>query len=458
MSNLGFSGLGSGIDTDSIVRQLMSVERRPLFNMSRKLSGLESVKGIWQSINTKMNALKNALSDINTNSVSLKMKATSSKEELFTATAESTAVNGTYDVTVKRLAVAHIQAYDLGTPVDGSIDITVDGKTMSIATLSTDTLETLRDKINEGVKTKKEADSTFVGVHASIIGGKLVLQSEKTGTQYAVTVGQKDSAGNPAAILTEDTTAETVAQDAQVNINGILITDASNTIKNAISGITLNLHKADELQTAKLTVENDTKAATDAVNKFVNAYNDLIKFIDAQTDVDQKDSTQGTLKGDFIARQIMISLREKLTGQIDSSSSLTHLSELGLSTNREGVLSLDTAKFSEALKKSPTDVQEFFFSTDSSKSGVGDLLKNYVESYTDSGTGIIDSREKVIEAQIKDTKSQIESFENRLELREKSLRNQFLAMEKALSMLNNQCTWLAGQIAGLTESLGDNNK
>jgi flagellar hook-associated protein 2 len=106
------------------------------------------------------------------------------------------------------------------------------------------------------------------------------------------------------------------------------------------------------------------------------------------------------------------------------------------------------------LEKNPDDVQQFFFSSDSeNQPGIGDLLTSYVKSYTDSGTGIIDSRKKVLESQVKDAKYQIENFEKRLEIRESTLRKQFLAMEKALSTMNNQSVWLSGQIAGLTASL-----
>lgn len=451
MSNMGISGLGSGLDTESIVRQLMSVERRPLYNMKGKLSNLESIKKIWRTINTKLSALDNALQDMDTSSAALKLKATSSNEQLFTATASSSAVKASYNVEVRQLAAAHSLAYSF-TPTDGSIDLTVDGKTITVATTASDTVETLRDNINNAVNTQKTADSTYVGVKAAVVDGKLTLQSEKTGTQYAITVAQKDSTGaSITTMLTKQ--AEVTAQDAQVVIDGLTVQRSTNSFSDVINGITFNLQKAELGTTAQLTVDNDTKAATDAVNKFITAYNDLISYIDQQTNVSAEDNTEGSLKGDFNAREIMIRMREKLTGQISSSSSFTHLSQLGLSTDKAGKLSLDSAKWEKALVSDPQGVQEFFFSAVDSSPGVGDLIQGYVQSFTESGTGIIDSRDAVLESQMKYVKSQIESFENRLTLRESALRKQFLAMEKALSAMNNQSMWLAGQIAGLSTNL-----
>lgn len=448
---ISMGGLGSGIDTNSIVAQLMAVERLPLNAMNTKVNNLGAIKKIWMEINTKLQNLQNAINDLSLDTNLLGKTATSSDETVLTATATTSATNAAYEVNVSQLAKAHMVASN-ATAIDTSIATgTLSLKVGSQATTidisidsSVDTLATVKDKINQQVAELKKTDSSLVGVSATIIDGKLVIQSEKTGTTNAISVQQDDYSLFSGTNYNE----LQVAQDASFTVNGINVTRASNSVSDVIDGVTLNLKAAG---TSTLTVKNDTAKSVEKIKKFVDEYNAAYDYIHNQQKVSGSDKVGGTLKGDYALSMVVNTLWEKVTRNVDNGQAYDQLLDIGIQTEgSNGKLIIDEAKLTEALEADPGAVKKLFFSDDPTNApAIGDDLKSFTLSYVESGTGIIDSRQKVLEDQIKSLNGQIASFEIRMEKRELTLRNQFLAMEKALNTLNNQSNWLAGQISSL---------
>jgi flagellar hook-associated protein 2 len=448
---LSIGGLGSGIDTNSIVAQLMAVERLPINAMNTKVKNLDAVKKIWMEINTKLQNLQNAVSDLSLDTNLLGKTATSSDEAVLTATATTSAANATYDINVTQIAKAHMVSSN-ATGIDtsiatGTLSLQVGSQATTIdisIDSSVDTLTTVRDKINQQVTELKKTDSSLVGVSATIIDGKLVIQSEKTGTTNSISVKQDDYSLFSGTNYNE----LQAAKDANFTVNGINVTRGSNTVSDAIDGVTLNLKAAG---TSTLEVKNDTAKSLDKIKKFVEEYNAAYDYIHNQQKVGSSDKTGGTLKGDYALSMVIDSLWQKVTRNINNGQAYDQLLDIGIQTEgSNGKLKIDEAKLTKALEADPGAVKKLFFSDDPTNApAIGDDLKSYINSYVQSGTGIIDSRQKGLEVQIKSMNDQIASFERRMEKREITLRSQFLAMEKALNTLNNQSNWLAGQISSL---------
>jgi flagellar hook-associated protein 2 len=448
---MSVGGLGSGIDTNSIVAQLMSVERKPLVKMNAQVSNLDSIKKIWMEINTKLQNLNNAIDDLSLDTSLLGKTATSSDEKVLTATATTTATNGTYDVNITQIAKAHMissNATGLDTSIaTGTLSLKVGSQATTIdisLDSSVDTLETVRDKINQKVSDLQKTDSSFIGVSATLIDGKLVLQSEKTGTTNAISIAADDFSLFSGANYNE----LQAAQDAKFSVNGISVTRTSNTVSDVIDGVTLTIKSAG---TSTLTITNDTSKGIEKIKKFVEEYNAAYDYINNQQKVGDKDKTAGTLKGDYSVSMVVPKLWEKVTRNINNGLAYDQIHDIGIQTEgSSGKLVIDETKLKTALETDPDAVNKLFFSDDPAASpAIGDDLKNYIDSYIASGTGIIDSRQEILDDQIRILKDQIASFELRMEKRESTLRNQFLAMEKALATLNSQSSWLAGQIASL---------
>ncbi|MBO8173156.1 MAG: flagellar filament capping protein FliD [Bacillaceae bacterium] len=458
---IGFSGLASGIDTQALIDQLMAIERRPLVRMNGQLSDLESTKKIWQQINTKLKNLEQSLADLKSASTYTSKAVTSTSDNVATATAESTAADTTYNLEVIALAEAHsiASASDqvdpnnyFATNATANLSLTVGSQAQSIdITINdTDTMEDILDKINNQVATLQEADSSFIGVEASIINGQLVLVSEETGLSNAITVNTDDLGllyDSGAAAFVNELQA---AKDASFEINNLQMTRSTNTVDDAVSGVTFTLK---ETGTTSITVDKDADKTVDAVKKFVKAYNDAYEFIYDQYDISGDDNAAGNLKGDYSVSLILDNLWRKVTQEVNNSGALTHLSQIGIQTEGltgdsvSGKLKVDETKLKEALQEDPSSVQQLF--SNSNETGIADSLEEYLNSYIEYGTGIISERQKSIERQIEAMKDQIERFSDRMDIREQNLIRQFTEMEKALSAMSAQSNWFASQMASL---------
>ncbi|GAX88902.1 flagellar filament capping protein FliD [Effusibacillus lacus] len=457
MSNgISFTGLSSGLDWNSLVNQLMEIERLPLQRMETQRSNYSSEKSIWQQINTKLSAFDTALADLKLDATFNSKKVISSKEEIVKGTADSTAVNGKY--TVEVVSMAKVDRYVSDTTFttlgsSGNLTINVGAESLSISLAAGDDANAVATKINQAVSNKKISDTTFKGVTATVVGGRLMIEGVNTGAANTLSFTDDQGGVLVGDLGFYDSAANRLqtAADSHIKVNGLDVYSDSNEVKNALSGVTLTLVKQSLGETATIEVKNDVEKTTAAVQKIIDTYNDLINYINDQTKLDKDSKTGGTLKGDTSAKRLMDRLRFDLHNSVAKVGAYTDLSQIGIkSSDKTGVLTLDTSKLTAAIEKNPTDVKVLFFSGDTTKPGVGDKLDKFIDSYVKAESGVFAQKDKNYDSIIKDLDKQIESFEARMELREKNLRAQYLAMETALAQLNSQGNWLAGQLAGLT--------
>ncbi|NYE56889.1 flagellar filament capping protein FliD [Carboxydothermus ferrireducens] len=461
-------GLASGLDTNKIIEQLMQVERKPLENLQQRKSNLEAVRTAWGQIKSKLSSLYTTINSLMSSSLYTNLIATSSDVNVLTASAQSTAVKGSYNIEVKTLAQSYIiaskQQTSVTTPLNlnstsfkiaigGVVQKDSLGNDIVISIGPTDTLVSIRDKIN----------NAKAGVTASIVDNKLLLTANTTGAANSISftavtgdalqvLGLADANGNPVTIVQAGT-------DAQVVINGLTLTRSSNNISDAIYGVTLTLKKTG---TVTLTVDNDTATIIDKVKTFVNQYNDLMNDLATKTAYDPNTKTKGVLQGDATAQQIMFQLRQivgsAVSGLTETATyngktvTLNSLMAIGISTSgKEATLSLDENKLTELIKQNAKAVGEIF--TNAAANGVMDRLKPYVESLAIYATAngahtdaILVTKDKSLAEQIKDIQEQIDRFNDYLTRKEEELWNKFTMLEKAMAGLQTQSNWLAAQI------------
>jgi len=385
------SATTGSIDVAGIVSQLMTVEQRPLTLLAKKeasynakLTAYGTIKGALDGFNTAMSGL----SDI---SKFQALTATSSDTTAATVTSSSSAVAGTYSLNVTTLAQAQKLAaagqtsqtaaigtgtltFDFGTITGGTLDITgkynpaatsfdLNGsgtKTVNIGA-SNNTLQGIRDAIN----------SAKIGVTATIVNDgsaspyRLVLSSDSMGKSNSIKISVT---GDPAlsnllahdpATATQNLAETATATNAVFKLNGIDVTKTSNTITDAIQGVTLNLLKP--AAAANITVTNDTSAVNAAATDFVKAFNDLNTALRSNSSYNAATKKGGVLQGDSIVRTLQTQIRAILgTAVSNTGGSLTTLSQVGVAFQLDGTLKLDATKLNTAISNNFNDIKSLF--------------------------------------------------------------------------------------------------
>jgi flagellar hook-associated protein 2 len=476
----GITGLGSGIKIDEIVTALVNAERAPkanqLDNLEKKTTTRISAMG---ALTGALNTFKTALDALNKPALFESRTASTSNSSVLKATATTTAPAGTYSIQVQQLAASSKVALQSVSRVgdapatfnSGTLEISAGNTSISVdVTAANNTLAGMRDAINEAGKSS--------GISATIItddsGSRLVLSSTKTGEgndiKVAVTEDGETTGGN--ALTTQAFTPEvdpdnagaflkpssdtgaggviTQAKSAKLTIDGLQLVRDSNKIEDALEGVTLDLvssQSATDLadgKTISLTVGVDKGSVKSNLQKFVDAYNALISTTAQLTAVVKVDGSNepvtGPLVGDSTVRSVMSGLRNeivKMTGE--NESSIRALANLGITTNKEGKLSLDDTVLTEALESNFEQVGGYLTGDD----GLMGRLSGFVSGYV-ATDGVLKQRTDALQATKMDVDKQRVSLNKRVESLQKRLYAQYNAMDS-----------LVGQLSRTSESLGN---
>ncbi|MBI5461127.1 MAG: flagellar filament capping protein FliD [Gammaproteobacteria bacterium] len=446
MATLAVSGLGSGLDVNGIVTSLMAVERQPLNQLEAQKKTFQTQLSGYGQLKSALSTFQSAMDDLGDIEKFQVFSATSSATSVFTASATSAAAAGNYSVVVTQLARAHKMASGLTgiadesttTGATGTLQIAVGAGAFSVVIDGTNnTLAGIRDAINTA------SDNT--GVTATILniddgaGGtesRLVLTSDETGTANSLTVS--DVSGNVATTLAMATVTGQGALDATLTVDGFDITSSSNTVTGAIQGVTLDIAATGS---GTLQLAYDTDAVKESMNAFVKAYNALRSTVSTLKG--------GNLKGDNTLLSVQSLMRDTLnTAPTGLTTSLDTLSQIGIKTERNGDLSLNTSELDAALASDYAGVAELMANDDQ---GYAFRLEALANDMLDID-GLIDSRTDGIDSRINTLDDRIDNMEYRLELIEARYRSQFAALDSMLSGLQSTSAFLSQQLSNLPGS------
>lgn len=463
LPTINFSGLASGLDTNSIVSQLMAIERNPQVRLQQQQKVEQARQSALQDIQTRLVNLKTAAAGLrDAGTWGDQQTVESSDTTKVTATRTGGAAAGGYSLAIGQLARAHqlTQGTALASAgADDVLHVSVGGGTaVDVSITSGDTVATIAEKIN---------GASGIGTYASVVGGKLVLSGKTTGAANTIGV---TSNGTLAADLG---LAETLsAQDAQYTLNGVAKTSASNVVTDGIVGVSLTL-KAKTVSDVSINVGApgpDSTAIKDKIQAFVDQYNSTLDFIrgkmtekrvaDPQTDADR---AKGLLYNDSGLATMLGKLRSSIADVVgDRSPALQTLGQIGISTGAStgsgtvsqdaiaGKLSFDSTKLTTALASDFNGVKELFTKVtgDVGTEGFGQRIDRVISTYTDTG-GIMGSRIQAAKDEIAFLTTRSSDMDIRLAQKEEALRRQFTAMESAIQAAQSQGQWLSGQLASL---------
>lgn len=468
MTGISTLGIGSGMKLSDTLDKLTSAEKQSLAPISKqqsaataKLSAYGSLKTAIQTFQTANTKLKDAALYTST--------STASSSTAFSADSDGNALAGKYTISVKNLAQSQTLTSEKGTDVKAAIGsdaasrtmkfVTTDGKEKSI-TLTKDqtSLSALRDAINK----------SDVGISASLIKVsstefRLSLTSTATGTDHAVkslSVSGDDDLnrfiGFDAADQTNSGMKQSVeAQNAKLTVNNVAIESSSNTITEAVEGITLKLN--DETSgNQTLTVSKDTSKAKSAITEWVNAYNslqDTMSNLTKYTPVDagkDPDSKNGALLGDGTLRNIQTQLKSILANSSGSAVYKT-LSQAGITTDpTNGKLKLDADKLSSALDVNPNGLREMF-TGDGKKSGVITVMDTTLSAFL-SSKGVLQGATDGISKKLNQLTDQYNTASKRIDDKIARYKTQFTNLDKMISTLNNTSNYLTEQFDNSSSS------
>ena len=440
------SGIASGIDTNSLVKQLISIERQPITQLQTKQSTIRSQVSELGKFASQLGELEDLIEELGSSSALLANSVTSSDEEVIMASADGDATSGRWEVEVSKLARKERNSSTSFTDStsevrEGTLTLEVWGEdAVEVEIAAGATLEQVRDAINAS---GAQVDASILNTGS---GSQLQLTSKKSGNHPTATAGGEDSelidaaalgAGydpDAAVVLTESYTGgggqelglvqTQQAQNAEFSIDGVQMVAASNSITSALDGITLEL-EAETTEPIEIEVAADTEQVAENVQGLLDKYNQL----------------QGTLdrlgkENPSFARNAQRALSDAFSRvENPDSQAYVNLSAIGVSTDHNsGQLKLDKTELLDALKAEPEAVTSLFLREDE---GVMEKLSGMIEIYTKTYDGVIEGSKKSLTSRIDLIDTQIERKERRLEARESLMRSQFSAMESFISEMNN---------------------
>lgn len=254
------------------------------------------------------------------------------------------------------------------------------------------------------------------------------------------------------------------AEDANIDINGITgITSSTNTFSEAVEGVTFNINSEAEVNsTATISVSKDTGKATKAIQAFVDQYNSAMSFLDGKTDYDEETEKSSVLQGDSTAMRLQTRLRSLVSAKVKDNGDFKTLSSVGIEIDRDGVMSFDKSKLTEALDQSPEEVMSIFKAESDTDGfdGMAVRMDSYLDQLLQSNTGLIPKRLDFYDNRIDSLNDDIEDVERKVEMTRERYVEQFATMESAISEMNQQMSWMQSQIsslAGSTSMLNGNN-
>ncbi|NMG33199.1 flagellar filament capping protein FliD [Azoarcus sp. TTM-91] len=480
MATITSSGIGSGLDIESLVTQLMTAERTvPEKLITAKETSAQTKLSAYGQITSALNAFKSSMATLNNASLFTSMKTTVSDSTVMTATASGTPKAGSYSVEVLQMAqgqrvvsnattaptvAAGTLTFNFGTyETTGTGDdavTTFNGTSSQTITLpeGKTSLSDLRDAIN----------SAGIGVTASIVNNgkidQLVIASTAEGATSGFTMSGTDglagfsydaSTGGTSTLSTLD-----AAQDAKLKVGGIEISRTSNVIDDAIEGLTLNLLDSKPGTTLRVSVSNDREAAKTAISDMVTKYNEAMTLLQNLTsytpaESDDEEAVSGTLVGDGTTRNLMRALRSTMSEGISGLGKILGMSldddgkaSLGIAIGSDGMITMDTGKLDTALANSSADLSSFLTGT----SGFASRMQTTLNGYLDSTTGVLTARTASLDSQIDDLADQRTKLEARMEVLEARYRAQFTAMDSTLSSLNTSSSYITQLMNSLSSS------
>ncbi len=460
MPTISFGGLGNGLDFGQVVDQLVKVAQLPVDRLTKKKADLNSKFTDLTTVSTKVAALQSAAQALRLSTSFDRTTASVTDTSVLSVSASSSSTSGTYSVRVLQLAQAHqvvskaVKAVSSETSdivSGGSATFTFKvgtGENQTVTLGATGTLTDLREQIN----------NLGAGVTASVINTgtevapsyRLALSSSNTGSANAITLvadGTDLDFLNGSGTGGIDTLA--AAQNAQVQIGDqaldpLTIERSSNTVSDAISGVTLTLTKTTGTGTVQVSLSQDVDAVKTNIKAVATAYNEVVKFINERSSYDVATKQGGVFFNEGSARTALSRLRNALSSSVSGATVFSNVGQIGFKTERDGTITVDEGQLSTALSANYSGVKALF-SNQGAVAGLAQSVVSAVDALNDVAGGALTLRKNGLTNEIARVGDDIARQEDAVSRYEERLRRQFASLDGLLRQLQGQSGFLQAQ-------------
>lgn len=493
-------GIGSGLDVERIITETVALEKEPIKTLEVKAETINSKISTYGQIKSSVDTLNSAARDLTLDSGFDAVKINSSNSSAVNATMTGLAAQGSYNVTVDKLAQSQTSAsiklgakdtmgaagtmrFVIGNPGKAGAEL----KTVNLDIASSDTLEGIVAKINGNPDLSK---SVVASVITDSTGQQqLMVRSRETGldNQFSMSMGtlvtqadvdawnalsDTDKKATPFPVIgsfkpvdVEDGSnlsklavvggiiVKQAAQNAEIKLNGVEMESNTNTFKDIIPGLSISVSAKGE---SLLSITQDKDATQEKIQKFVDAYNAVNELLAASTKYDQESKTAGVLQGDSSTVSLQNSLRMLTQGIAgNATGKFNRLSDIGIQMQQGGALTLDAAKLQEALGDMDSVKSMFAAKPDALGNG-GGIAVNF-KTLTDellAYEGTLNNKTDSLEKQIKLNKAEVEKVEKRAEKVEERLRKQYTALDVKMASLSSLDSYISQMVTSWNKSKG----
>ncbi len=456
MASLSVDGLISGLDTTTLISQLVQAEAAPQTQLRTKLGTANAAAAAYRTVNTRFDAIRTAAQALTASGVAAARTAKSDNTSV-TATATTAATNGTsLSFAVRSLATTQFEVSlaswksptaTAATPDAGTMDWPITIKTAS-GTYTEDGTGTLTD-VAARIDKLAGVQATVVRTAANEYRLQVTGETGGTAGKFELTSSSTDP-----VLAVNAFTRTSQAQDAELDLgNGVYAYSSSNTFTDLATGVNVTVTKADPATTVTVRVGEDVEGTAAKVKTLVDAVNSALDGI--KTFSNSKGGTIAVLKGDTELRALGNKLLEAVAHAVgvgdtdgDGVAEAVSPATVGLELTKDGKITFDSSAFAATLAKDPAFAEKLVSGAEGVAQRLVDVAKRASDSATGTLTALATSRDKLA----RDLETRIAAWDVRLAKRKETLTRQFTAMETALSSLKNQSTWLAGQLNSLPGS------
>lgn len=471
MATIGSLGAGSGLELETLVQKLISAEGAPRMNaLAKREASVQAGISAFGSLKSALDQFRSGVRALNTDGALQQRSVSTGNSTLFSASASTTAAAGTHSIQVLGMAQSQrlISTADLAdanaTVGAGTLTISLGADSFDITTDADTTLGELKTRINEAagdtgisatlMVVAKDPDDASAGTVT-----RLVLSSSRTGSANTIAVTVADADGTDTDdqglsrfyfstndLQNSQLDQQQAAADARIVVNGLVAHSASNTFSEVLEGVTITVLKdpTDPLAPAveSLGISMDRSGVAARIKSFVDGYNEVIKTLRDLSSFDSSTGKAGPLNGDAVVRGIASRLRTIIATQASSDGQSLSLSQLGISTQRDGTLALDSGKLDAALANGFAQVDELF----RGEQGIATRLLETLGGYLD-GDSLLTSRSQGYDRQLKQINTERETLNTRLEKIEAQYRSRFAALDTLVGQLQSTGSFLDAQLA-----------
>lgn len=450
-------GIGSGLDVESLVTQMIALEKQPIKTLEAKAEVIQSKISTYGQIKSLTDDLNAAVRDLTLDRTWNTVKISSSNSTAVSATMTGAAQAASYNVEVVRLAQAQTSVSDKFDKTEtmgaaGSLSFTLHGQTTSITidVAATDTIENVMAKINAHETLSKSLAASVVADSTGKL--QLMVRARDSGMSGAFTMQVTGADADNKLGKLDFVAGGQIAQDAEIKLNGVNMLSSTNTFADIIPGLSITVSEAGKSSVLNLTQDKD--AIKDSIQKFVDAYNALNDLLGSSTKYDQDSKVAGVLQGDSSTVSLQNALRmltQGVAGQ--AKGAFNRLADAGIQMLQGGKLSMDSTKLATALNDMDSLKQMFAVKADALGNG-GGIAVNF-KAFTDellAYEGTLNSKTDSLEDQLKRNASEVERVETRAETVEARLRKQYSALDVKMASLGSLSSYVEQMVASWNKS------